>query len=94
MVLRSTCLETASPEPDNPLFTLDGEAARRLLLTPHIAGVTRQSAAFLFRSAWQNVERVLVKGAAPMIPPYPSRGLFHGHARTFGHRAPSVNVGA
>ena len=61
---------TEPPEPDNPLFTLDGEAARRLLLTPHIAGVTRQSAAFLFRSAWQNVERVLVKGAAPMHRAY------------------------
>lgn len=61
---------TEPPEPDNPLFTLDGEAARRLLLTPHIAGVTRQSAAFLFRSAWQNVERVLVKGAAPLHRAY------------------------
>ena len=52
---------TEPPTPDNPLLTLDGEAASRLLLTPHIAGVTRQSAAFLFRSAWRNVERVLVE---------------------------------
>ena len=50
---------TEPPTPDNPLLQLDNEAARRILLTPHIAGVTRQSAAFLFRSAWQNVERVL-----------------------------------
>ena len=56
--------------PDNPLLALDGEAAHRLLLTPHIAGVTRQSAAFLFRSAWQNVERVLVEGAAPLHRAY------------------------
>ncbi len=58
------------PAPDNPLLKLDGEAAHRLLLTPHIAGVTRQSAAFLFRSSWQNVERVLVTGAAPLYRAY------------------------
>jgi phosphoglycerate dehydrogenase-like enzyme len=57
---------TEPPSTDNPLLGLDGEAAQRLLLTPHIAGVTRQSAAFLFRTAWQNVERVLVKGEAPL----------------------------
>src|SRR4051812_1536220 len=48
------------PAGDNPLVRLAGEAteaAARLLLTPHIAGVTRQSSAFLFRSAWTNVER-------------------------------------
>jgi hypothetical protein len=28
-------------------------------------GVTRQSSATLFREAWANVERVLVKGEAP-----------------------------
>ncbi len=44
---------TEPPPPDNPLLTLDGESAQRLLLTPHIAGVTRQSSAFLFRAAWQ-----------------------------------------
>ena len=37
------------PAPDNPLLKLSGEAASRLLLTPHIAGVTRQASAFLFR---------------------------------------------
>jgi phosphoglycerate dehydrogenase-like enzyme len=57
---------TEPPSSDNPLLGLDGEAAQRLLLTPHIAGVTRQSAAFLFRTAWQNVERVLIKGEAPL----------------------------
>jgi glycerate dehydrogenase len=61
---------TEPPTPDNPLLKLDGEAASRLLLTPHIAGITRQSAAFLFRSAWQNVERVLVQGAAPQHRAY------------------------
>lgn len=57
---------TEPPEPDNPLLMLTGEAADRLLLTPHIAGVTRQSAATLFRAAWENVERVLRRGEAPL----------------------------
>ncbi len=50
---------TEPPTPDNPLLHVSGEAAQRLLLTPHIAGVTRQSAAFLFRASWDNVTRVL-----------------------------------
>jgi phosphoglycerate dehydrogenase-like enzyme len=53
------------PDTDNPLFALEGEAAHRVLLTPHIAGVTRQASATLFREAWANVERVL-KGEAPL----------------------------
>ena len=53
------------PTADNPLFSLENEARSRLILSPHIAGVTRQSWAFLFRSAWQNVERVLLKGEPP-----------------------------
>jgi len=53
---------TEPPDPDNPLFSLEGEAAHRVLFTPHIAGVTRQSSATLFRDAWANVERVLVRG--------------------------------
>ena len=56
---------TEPPAEDNPLFLLDNEAGRRLLLTPHIAGVSRQSWAYLFRSAWQNVERVLLRNEAP-----------------------------
>jgi phosphoglycerate dehydrogenase-like enzyme len=57
---------TEPPSPENPLLALQGEAARRLILTPHIAGVTRQSAAFLFRSAWQNIERVLIAKEPPL----------------------------
>lgn len=56
---------TEPPVQDNPLLALDGEAAKRLLLTPHIAGITRQSWTFLFRSAWENIERVL-RGEAPL----------------------------
>ncbi|MDH5750281.1 MAG: C-terminal binding protein, partial [Rhodospirillales bacterium] len=58
------------PKMDNPLLILEGEGARRLLLTPHIAGVTRQSWAFLFRSAWENVERVLMRGELPFSRVY------------------------
>ena len=61
---------TEPPTPDNPLLGLTGEASHRLLLTPQIAGVTRQSAALLFRSAWQNVERVLIGKAEPLNRAY------------------------
>ncbi len=61
---------TEPPTPDNPLLTLTGEAAHKLLLTPHIAGVTRQSSAFLFRSAWENVERVLIRSEPPLNRAY------------------------
>ena len=50
---------TEPPAPDNPLLAVKGEAAHRILFTPHVAGVTRQAAAYLFRTAWRNVERVL-----------------------------------
>jgi phosphoglycerate dehydrogenase-like enzyme len=53
------------PDTDNPLFALEGEAAHRVLFTPHVAGVTRQASANLFREAWANVERVLLKSEAP-----------------------------
>jgi phosphoglycerate dehydrogenase-like enzyme len=53
------------PEPGNPLLQLTGEAARRVLFTPHIAGVTRQSTAFLLRAAWRNIERVLIEDVPP-----------------------------
>jgi phosphoglycerate dehydrogenase-like enzyme len=54
------------PTSDNPLLALGGDAARRLLLTPHIAGITRQSWSLLFRSAWENVERVLLRNEPPL----------------------------
>lgn len=55
---------TEPPTADNPLLQITGEAAERLLLTPHIAGVSRQASAILFQAAWQNVERAL-RGEAP-----------------------------
>jgi phosphoglycerate dehydrogenase-like enzyme len=56
---------TEPPAADNPLLNVSGETAQRLLLTPHIAGVTRQSAAHLFRASWDNVMRVL-NGDVPL----------------------------
>jgi phosphoglycerate dehydrogenase-like enzyme len=61
---------TEPPTADNPLFKLDGDGAHRLLLTPHIAGVTRQSWTHLFRSAWDNIERVLLRGEPPLNRAY------------------------
>jgi phosphoglycerate dehydrogenase-like enzyme len=61
---------TEPPGADNPLFALEGEARNRVLFTPHIGGVTRQASTFLFRTAWQNVERVLVDGLAPLYRVY------------------------
>jgi phosphoglycerate dehydrogenase-like enzyme len=61
---------TEPPAADNPLLMLDAESAQRLLLTPHIAGVTRQASALLFRSSWQNVERVLVRNEPPLSRAY------------------------
>ena len=57
---------TEPPAADNPLLKLTGEAASRLLLTPHIAGVSRQASTTLFRAAWQNVERVLMQQQPPL----------------------------
>jgi phosphoglycerate dehydrogenase-like enzyme len=54
------------PAADNPLLALRGDAARRVLFTPHIAGVTRQATTFLCRAAWRNVERVLLKNEPPL----------------------------
>jgi phosphoglycerate dehydrogenase-like enzyme len=54
------------PVAENPLLALESEAARRVLFTPHIAGVTRQSSTFLFRAAWSNVERVLIHSVPPL----------------------------
>jgi len=56
---------TEPPTPDNPLLTLSAAAARRIILTPHIAGVSRQSFQHLFAEAWANVTRVLIDAQPP-----------------------------
>ncbi len=66
--LRGAAVDVYSTEPppaDNPLLKLSGDAADRILYTPHVAGITRQSFQFLFRQSWNNVEQVLLHGAAP-----------------------------
>ena len=58
--LGGAAVDVYSAEPpgtDHPLLQLQGDAAQRILFTPHIAGVTRQSTAFLCGAAWRNVER-------------------------------------
>jgi len=62
--------ENEPPPDSDPLLALDGEAAHRLLFTPHIAGVTRQSWATLFREAWNNVERAIMRGETPRYRVY------------------------
>lgn len=57
---------TEPPELSNPLLALTGETAEKLLLTPHVAGITRQSWAGLFEAAWANVVRVVTDGEAPL----------------------------
>jgi phosphoglycerate dehydrogenase-like enzyme len=57
--------ETEPPSADNVLLSLSGDAAHRILFTPHIAGVTRQATETLFRSAWRNVERFILKNELP-----------------------------
>ena len=67
--LGGAAVDVYSEEPPgtgNPLLALHGDGAQRLVLTPHVAGVTRQASAVLFKTAWDNVEAVLTKGAAPL----------------------------
>ena len=56
--------ETEPPAAGSPLLTLPPEAAARVLLTPHIAGVAYEAARALYRQAWDNVSRMLLDGAS------------------------------
>ena len=67
--LAGAAVDVFSSEPpakNNPLLAAASQIGRRLLLTPHIAGVTRQSWAHLFHSAWQNVEQLLLHDKPPV----------------------------
>ena len=69
--LGGAAIDVYSSEPptaDNPLFALEGNAARHVLFTPHIAGVTRQATSLLCQAAWRNIERVLIKNEPPLDP--------------------------
>ena len=67
--LGGAAIDVYSKEPpaaDSPLLGLEGDAARRVLFTPHLAGVTRQSTAFLLCAAWRNIKRVLIENVPPL----------------------------
>lgn len=61
-------LDTLAPEPvqlDNPLLNLSEVASRRLVLSPHIGGVTEGMFFRAHRTVWENAERV-AKGEEPV----------------------------
>ncbi len=66
--LGAVALDVYESEPlpaDSPLLGLAARHADRMLLTPHIAGVTPEASRVLFERAWDNVRGVLVDGRAP-----------------------------
>jgi len=60
-------IDIVTPEPppgEHPLLNLSGDAAYRLLITPHIAGVTKSSFNRMLTGALENIVRV-VEGSDP-----------------------------
>lgn len=60
-------LDTVAPEPvmpDNPLLNLSEQAARRVVFSPHIGGVTEGTFYRAHRMVWENIARVMA-GEAP-----------------------------
>ncbi len=65
--LAGAAIDTVSPEPpppDHPLLRLLPEARERLLITPHIAGISRGALRRMLQEALSNIIRV-VAGEAP-----------------------------
>lgn len=59
--LAGAAIDTIYPEPPNdnhPLLNLSSEAKRRLLLTPHIAGVTIRAFQCMMNRAFDNIRRM------------------------------------
>lgn len=59
--LASAGLDTVAPEPvlpDNPLLNLSDQAARRVVLSPHIGGTTIGFFRRAHRTIWKNITRV------------------------------------
>lgn len=55
-------LDTLSPEPpskDHPLLNLPKEVESKLILTPHIAGITTKDFEDMQKNAWDNISRVM-----------------------------------
>lgn len=60
--IEGAAIDTLSPQPphkEHPLLNLPEEAANRLTLTTHIAGITTQAFANMQRIGWNNMLKVL-----------------------------------
>ena len=53
------------PQADNPLLTLSEQARRRILFTPHLAGVTKAAFARMLRQGMDNLVDALIRGQEP-----------------------------
>lgn len=65
--LLGAAIDTIAPEPpdpDHPLLRLSADAAKRLLVTPHTAGVTIGAYKRMIETAFENMARV-VRGERP-----------------------------
>ena len=65
--LKGAALDAFDPEPlppDHPFVSLDSELQKKLILTPHLGGITRQSQNRMFQEAINNILRVM-KGETP-----------------------------
>jgi phosphoglycerate dehydrogenase-like enzyme len=57
-------LDTLDPEPvavDHPLLNLPGDVSRRIVFSPHIAGITEGTFYRAHRTVWENVARVIAE---------------------------------
>jgi phosphoglycerate dehydrogenase-like enzyme len=66
--LGGVVLDVYSDEPlgaDSPLLSLAARHGDRVIMTPHIAGVTPEASRVLFENAWDNIHAVLVESQAP-----------------------------
>ncbi len=79
-VIGGAAVDTFFPEPppaDHPLLNLSGTAAERVILTPHIAGVTAGSFARMLKEAVENIQQTEEGGA----PKYVVNGILRARAR-------------
>ncbi len=66
--LGGAAIDVFSQEPlasQSPFLKLSEKVAQRVILTPHVAGISRQAWTKLFKDSWQNVERVLLNDESP-----------------------------
>jgi len=65
--LKGAALDAFEPEPippDHPFLSLDGDLQKRIILTPHIGGATRQAHSRMYQESIENILRVL-RGEQP-----------------------------